>query len=578
MPFDGILTNKISEELNSILIGGRIGKIHQIGRDAIVIQIRATGKNYRLLLSCNAASARIHLTDRQFENPDTPPVFCMLLRKHFSGGIIKGITASEFERIVTIEAEVADDLGDRSMKRLIIEIMGRHSNIIILNKDNFIIDAMKHVDNKVNRVRELLPARAYVLPPAQDKLDPTLDDTLDALLKAAPQCGRKVESFLLDRLKGFSPVLCREICFRSEIYESTPANKLSFHELIRMTEVLKKMMDEEVFPILIYDDGTGKPVDFHCLKLLQYSSSKGFDTISGAVEEYFIIKNNKEFNTQKVKNLQYKVSKLLEKSEKRLAINLQTYEENKNYDEFRLFGELITANIYSLSKGMNTANVVNYYSEQNESVDIPLNKDKTPQQNAQIFFKKYNKSRTAFLYAQNEISVIRDEISYLESVLFAIENSDGSEQLSEIRMELLEQGYIKKMDRKGKKTPPIKVIPQKIMSKDGFEILIGQNNKQNDKLTLKLARHEDIWLHIKNFAGSHVVIKTEGKEVPDSTIIEAAEYAAWFSKARSSPKAEVDYTFVRHVKKPSGAKPGMVTYMNYYTVIVTPKEPQKSLS
>lgn len=582
MPFDGVLTNKIAKELNSILIGGRIGKIHQIGRDAVVMQIRALGANHRLLLCCNASSARIHLTERQFENPDKPPVFCMLLRKHFSGGIIKEISTSGFERIVTLEAEVTDDLGDRSLKKLIIEIMGRHSNIIILNKDSIIIDAMKHVDYEVNRVRELLPARPYVLPPAQDKLDPTLEDTLDTLLKAAPLCGRKAESFLLDRIKGFSPVLCREICFRAEIDESTPANKLTFHELIRITEVLKNMMDElesgAISPTLAFDDNTGKPIDFHCFKLLQYSSFKPFDTISGVVEEYYTLKNSREFNTQKAKNLQNKVSKLLEKSEKRLAINLQTYEENKNYDEFRLFGELITANIYSLSKGMDRASILNYYSEQNESVDIPLNKDKTPQQNAQAYFKKYNKSRTAFSYAQNELSVIKDEISYLESVLFAIENAEGTEQLSEIKMELLEQGYIKHLDKKGRKTPPTKILPQRIMSKDGFEILIGQNNKQNDKLTLKLARHEDMWLHIKNFAGSHVVIKTEGKEVPDTTIIEAAEYAAWFSKARSAPKAEIDYTRIRNVKKPSGAKPGMVIYVNYHTVVVTPREPQKSLS
>ncbi|MGI6084537.1 MAG: Rqc2 family fibronectin-binding protein [Acetivibrionales bacterium] len=573
MPFDGILTNKIAQELNSILLGGRIGKIHQIGRDAIVIQIRATGENHRLLLSCNASSARIHLTERQFENPDSPPVFCMLLRKHFSGGIIKGILTNDFERIVTIEAEVTDDLGDRSMKRLVIEIMGRHSNIIILNKDNIIIDAMKHVDSEMNRVRELLPARVYMLPPSQDKLNPALDNTLDKIVKAAPQCGRKTESFLLDRLKGFSPVLCREICFRTGIDGSTPANKLTFHELIRLTETIKNIMGEfGACPNLIYGDVADKPVDFHCVRLLQYSSYKSFDTISRVVEEYYTLKNGKEFNTQKAKNLQNVVSKLLEKSEKRLAINLSTYEENKNYDEFRLFGELITANIYALSKGMEKASVVNYYKE-NELVYIPLDKDKTPQQNAQAFFKKYNKARTAFLYAKNEIAVLRDEISYLESVLFAIENAESSDQLSEIRMELIEQGYSKPMGRKGRKTLPPKVLPQKIISADGFEILIGHNNKQNDKLTLKLARHEDIWLHIKNFAGSHVVIKTEGKEVPDSTIIEAAQYAAWFSKARSSTKAEVDYTHVRNVKKPSGAKPGMVIYVNYHTVIVTPKKP-----
>lgn len=577
MPFDGILTNKIAQELNLTLLGGRIGKIHQIGRDAIVIQIRAAGENHRLLLSCNASSARIHLTDRQFENPATPPVFCMLLRKYFSGGIIKSILTSGFERIITIEAEVTDDLGDRSMKRLVIEIMGRHSNIIILNKDNFIIDAMKHVDSEVNRVRELLPARAYALPPAQDKLDPASGDTLDKLIKAAPQCGRKVESFLLDRLKGFSPVLCREICFRAEIDESIPANELTFHELLRLTESLKSMMDElskaETSPNLIYDDNTGKPIDFHCIRLHQYSSYKTFDTISKAAEEFFALKNSKEFNTQKTKNLLNKVSKLLEKSEKRLAINLQTYEENKNYDDLRLSGELLTANIYALSKGMEKASVVNYYSENSEVMDIPLDKDKTPQQNAQAYFKKYNKARAAFLYAQNEIDVLKGEISYLESVLFAIESSEDSEQLSEISMELMEQGYTKPVNKKGRKSPPIKVLPERIISKDGFEILIGHNNKQNDKLTLKLARHEDIWLHIKNFAGSHVVIKTDGKEVPDTTLLEAAEYAAYFSQARSSTKAEVDYTFIRNVKKPSGAKPGMVIYVNYHTVNVTPKKP-----
>lgn len=576
MPFDGILTNKIAQELNHVLLGGRIGKIHQIGRDAIVIQIRAAGENHRLLLSCNASSARIHLSERQFENPDSPPVFCMLLRKHFSGGIIKGIWTNDFERIVTIEAEVTDDLGDRSVKRLVIEIMGRHSNIIILNKDNLIIDAMKHVGKDVNRVRELLPARVYMLPPSQDKLNPSSGDTTEKILKAAPQCGRKVESFLLDMLKGFSPVLCREICFRSKIDDSIPANELTFHELIRMTDVIKSMMDElfDSCPNLINDDAMGKPVDFHCVRLLQYSSYKSFDTISRTVEEYYTLKNSKEFNTQEAKSLQNSVSKLLEKSEKRLAINLATYEENKNYDELRLFGELITANIYALSKGMENASLVNYYSESNETVDIPLDKNKNPQQNAQAFFKKYNKARTAFLYAKNEIGVLQDEISYLESVLFAVENAEGSEQLPEIRLELIEQGYAKSVAKKGRKAPPIKVLPQKIISKDGFEILIGHNNKQNDKLTLKLARHEDIWLHIKNFAGSHVVIKTEGKEVTDSTLVEAAQYAAWFSKARSAPKAEVDYTHVRNVKKPSGAKPGMVIYVNYHTVIVTPKKPE----
>ncbi len=578
MPFDGILTNSIAKELNKTLSGGRIGKIHQIGRDALVIQIRAGGENYRLLISCNASSARIQLTERQFENPEAPPVFCMLLRKHISGGIIKGFNTNGFERIITIDTEAFDELGDRSIKKLVVEIMGRHSNILLLNKDDKIIDAMKHVDNEVNRVRELLPARTYILPPAQDKLNPATADTYQKLINMASQSGRKIESFLLDNLQGFSPVLCREICFRANIDDSKPANELTFIQLTQLMKVSEDFMSElqnnDSSPIMVIDSNTGKAIDFHCTNLLQYLDKKSFDTISSAVEAFYTQKNSREFNSQKSSDLQKTVARLLEKCEKRLAVNLMTYDQNKGYEEHRLFGELITANIYAISKGMEKASVINYYNDNGETVDITLNKDKNPQQNAQQYFKKYSKARTAFLYAEKEIQLLKEEISYLESILFAIENSDGQEQLQEIRMELFEQGYTKSNGQKGKKLQPIKSMPERILSKDGFEIFIGHNNKQNDKLTLKTARHEDIWLHIKNFAGSHVVIKADGKEVPDSTIVEAAEYAAWFSKARSSPKAEVDYTHIRNVKKPSGAKPGMVIYVNYHTVLVEPKKPE----
>lgn len=577
MPFDGILTNNIARELNQTLSGGRIGKIHQIKRDALVFQIRAGGENHRLLLSCNPSSARIHLTDRQYENPETPPVFCMLLRKHLSGGIIKEFFTNGFERIISIKADVTDDLGDKSEKILVIEIMGRHSNIILLNKDNIIIDAMKHIGSNVNRVRELLPARLYIPPPAQNKLDPTHESTILALLDEAPQCNRKVESFLLDKLQGFSPVLCREICFRAGIDDFIPANELTFHQLSRIADELTQLMAQFTgsgpSPTLVYDNNINKPIDYHCVNLTQYESSKSFDTISQTVESYYLQKNSSEFNTQRANNLYKNVSRLLEKSEKRLVINLHTYEENKGYDELRLFGELITANIYALSTGMEEASLINYYSEDNEPVIISLNKNRSPQQNAQSYYKKYNKSRTAFFYAKNEIEALKNEISYLESVLFSVGSAETPQQLAEIRLELYEQGFIKSTGKKGKGIQTVKILPQKMISKDGFEILIGHNNKQNDKLTLKTARHEDIWLHIKDFSGSHVVIKTEGKEVPDSTLIEAAEYAAYFSKARSSTKAEVDYTPIRNVKKPSGARPGMVTYINYHTLVVAPRRP-----
>ncbi len=578
MPFDGILAKNMAQELDALLTGGRIGKIHQMDRNAIVLQVRAKGENYRLLLSSNAASARIHLTEKQYENPETPPVFCMLLRKHLSGGIVKGIYTNGFERIITLEVESTDELGDRSVKKLVIEIMGRHSNIVLLNKDDKIIDAIKHVDIEVNRVRELLPARTYVLPPSQDKLDPTKAESLEALLKDAPSCARKVESFLLDRLQGFSPILCREVAFRAGIEDSIPACELTAQQWARLAKVLEKLMEElqskGPSPTLAFENSTARAIDFHCVHLTQYSDYKSFDLISTAVDTFFNLKNSREFNNQKANDLQKLVEKHLEKCEKRLAINLQTYEESQNFDELKLFGELITANIYALSKGMETARVVNYYSETGDTIEIPLNKDKNPQDNAQLYFKKYNKARTAYKYAQKEIDLLKQEIAYLESVLFAIENAEGSEQLSEIRMELYEQGYTKTAGGKGKKLQPVQALPLKVMSRDGFEILIGRNNKQNDKLTLKTARHEDIWFHIKNFSGSHVVIRTEGKTVPDSTKVEAAQYAAWFSKARSAPKVEVDFTAVKNVKKPSGSKPGMVIYVNYSTVVVTPKAPE----
>jgi len=578
MPFDGILTISMAKELNDMLSGGRIGKIRQIGHDALLMQIRAAGDNFRLLISCNPSSARIHLTERQLEGPDTPPVFCMILRKHLSGGIIKSFNTNGYERIITIETEVADELGDRSIKRLVVEIMGRHSNIILLNNDNKIIDAMRHVDSGINRVRELLPARPYVLPPSQDKSDPGSAETYEKLICLAHMSSRKVESFLLDNLQGFSPVLCREMCFRAGIDDNVPACELSPVQLAKLTETIKDFMSDiksgRLSPVLVRDNSDGKVIDFHCTDLTQYQDKEHFDTISGAIEAYYTRKYSREFISSQVSDLQKTVAKLLEKCEKRLDINLETYEENRDFDRFRLFGELITANIYSITKGMEKVSVVNYYSETGETVEIPLDKDKSPQLNAQQYFKKYSKARTAFLYAQEEIELLKKEISYLESILYAVENAEGTEQLQEIRMELFEQGYLKTFGPKGKKHQPVKAVPLKVISRDGFEIYIGQNNKQNDKLTLKTSRHEDIWLHIKNYAGSHVVIKAEGREVPDSTIVEAAEYAAWFSKARSSPKAEVDYTRIRNVKKPSGARPGMVIYTNYNTIVVMPRKPE----
>lgn len=577
MPFDGVLAYNMAKELNRFLAGGRINKIYQVDRDSVLLHIRAKGNNYSLLFSCNASAARLHITGKQFENPDTPPVFCMLLRKHLSGGIINSFYTNGYERIITMETEVTDELGDRNIKKLVIEVMGRHSNIILLTHDDKIIDSIKHVDFSVNRVREILPARHYILPPAQDKLSPDDPTVYDYLLNLAPVAERKISSFLLDKLQGFSPVLCREVCFRTGINDDKPANALTGEELNNLVRELKNLMRElsgnHATPSLVIDESTNKVIDFHCVELKQYGTRKTYNCISEAIEAFYSLKNSRELNNQRSNNLLKLIEKHLNKAEKRLDINIRTYEENKNYNDYKLFGELITANIYALKKGMEWATLINYYSPAGESITIPLDKNKNPQENAQQYFKKYHKAKTAFEYAEKETDILKAEISYLESVIFAIENAESPEQLNQIQTELYEQGYLSKPRQKGKMAKPAPVQPLKIQSQDGFEILIGRNNKENDKLTFKIARKEDLWLHIKNFPGSHVVIRTEGKEVPDTTLTEAAEYAAWFSKGRSASKVEIDYTQVRNVKKPSGAKPGMVIYVDYKTIVVNPREP-----
>jgi predicted ribosome quality control (RQC) complex YloA/Tae2 family protein len=578
MPFDGILTHFMAAELHGTLSGGRIGKIWQLGRDTIIMQVRAGGENYRLLASCNAASPRIHLTEKQYENPENPPVFCMLLRKHLSGAIIRGFRTNGFERVIIMEAESTDELGDRSAIRLVVEIMGRHSNIILLNRNNVIIDAIRHVDSDVNRVRELLPARPYISPPAQDKLDPSTEETLTEIRERAAGSSRKIEGLLLDTLQGFSPVLCRELCARAGIDEARSAGGLSGDEIDRLTHELGDMMSGlmkgGIRPAIVTAGQSGNYLDFHAVELIQYPASVSFETLSQAVDAFYHEHGKKEINSQRTMELVKSLGKQIEKCEKRLEAVVRSYEENKDYERFCLFGELITSNIYAISKGMDKARLLNYYSDAGEYVEIELDRDKNPQDNAQRYFKRYYKARSAFGYARDQMEALKAELAYLESVMFAVENSDDNNQLQDIRLELFEQGYLRVPPLRGKRAAEMKSSPMRLMSSDGFEILIGRNNKQNDRLTLKSSRHEDLWFHTKNFPGSHVVVRAEGRDIPESTILEAAGYAAWFSKARSAPKVEVDYTHIRNVKKPAGARPGMVIYVNYSTVMVAPKAPK----
>lgn len=577
MPFDGVVVKCIVNELSDILVGGRIEKIFQPESDEIIINLRAKGQNLKLLLSANPSYPRVHFTESSKDNPAAPPVFCMLLRKHLSGGKITGIEFHDFERIITIEAESVNELGDLSSKKLIIEIMGRHSNIILVSNEGRILDSIKHIDSDVNRVREIMPGRPYILPPAQDKLNPehTDIDLLLSELKTASETG--IEKQLLSLIKGFSPLLCREICFISEIDGRKPFGSLTEEELSSLkralTGVIGKIASNGFNPCIMYDDSAdGKPIDFHCLKIKQYVYSKSFDSMSTVLDLFFVEKDRIERSKQKKSDVLKLLNNNIDRCNKKLALQQDKLREVSEREKMKLSGELITANIYSLQKGLKKVSLLNYYSENQEYMEIPLDENLTPQENAQRYFKQYSKAKSAYISTNRQVEETLKELDYLEGVLQLLENCSSVQEIDEVRQELSEQGYLssKHFKNKSKKSKPSS--PLHFKSSDGFDIFIGKNNKQNDQLTLKMSASNDLWMHTQNIPGSHVIIKNNRQTIPDSTLLEAALLAAYHSKAKFSSGVPVDYTHVKNVKKPPGAKPGMVTYTNFKTIIVTPDE------
>jgi len=574
MPFDGIVAKAVADELNMKISGGRIYKIYHPERYTLIFHIRSNNTNYKLLLNCNANSARIHLTDLELENPSSPSMFCMLLRKHLLGGTIARVECLDFERIISLYVESSDELGDKSIKKVIIEIMGRHSNIILVNNNDKIIDAIKHIDQDINRVREIMPARTYVLPPPQDKTIPTELDA-DGFVGSLRYEHGSISKVLLNKIKGFSPLLCREICYRAGIDPDIPAMDIDPVKYLVLADVLNDLISSikstEYSPTVVIDVDSGKALDFHAVKLTQYGGFKEYNDLSEAIDDYFKYSTVKEHIKTKSNDLIKIVRQNIERCEKKINIHVSTIDENSNMDTLRLYGELITANIHLLKKGMTQCSLLNYYEPEETYVSIELDENLTPQENAQRYFKKYSKAKSAHAYATEQMIIAKRELDYLENVLYNLEEADSPEEVEEIREELRNQGYIRKTNRKGKNTQ--KPSPHGFTSSEGYPIWVGRNNVQNDELTLKFANSDDLWLHVKNIPGSHVIARVP-EPVPEKTLLEAASLAAWFSKARNSSKVQVDYTRAKYVRKPSGAKPGMVVYVNYKTVIVDPKNPE----
>lgn len=576
MAFDGFVTHGIVEELKKILLSGKIDKIYQPEKDELTISVRTPDGTFRLLLSAATANPRLHLSEAPRQNPINAPLFCMILRKHLSGGKIIAITQQGFDRVVKFDIECYTEMGDLTKKSLIIEIMGRHSNIILIQSDNKIIDSIKHIDFTTSGVRQVLPGLFYELPPAQDKCNPQ-EISSDALCAKIGKLSKDtlMDKFLVSEFIGMSPLLAREIVYRYSgdtkvLSGDVDPNKFARHTADFITSVISGTET----PCIIKDE-TEKPLAFSCAELNQFSGAGKIipcEFLSYAVEEFFSARDMHDRLTQKSSGTIKTITNNIDRCEKKIAIHRDILEKSKDRERYKIYGDLLTANLYKIEHGMSTVTVQNYYSENYEDITITLKPELSPSKNAQRYYKLYTKAKTAEEHSTEQLKSAREELAYLETVLDAVTRASSYADIAEIREELAEQGYISSGNPKKKKAQQ-KSKPLEFISSEGYTILVGRNNKQNDELTIRTAYSTDMWLHTKVIPGSHVIIRTNGTgEVPDNTLIEAAVIAAYYSKAQKSKGVGVDYTLIKNIRKPNGSKPGFVIYETNYTVYVDPDE------
>lgn len=579
MALDGFSISNIIYELKNTIIGGRVDKIYQPEKDEIVLQIRNKGNAYKLLLTANASSPRLHFSNIQKENPINAPLFCMVLRKHLASGKIVDITQPNFERIVNIQVESINELGDYSIKTLIFEIMGKHSNIILIDDKNTILESIKHISFDKSSVREVLPSKTYVLPPSQDKKDPlktNFDEFLYIIKNSIPT---KIQQLIYKSYNGISPILSSEICHNADIDPSKNIEELSNNQINDLYNSLNNIVmlntQKQFNPQIIYNENESildfTVFDFNMFKHL---NKKYFSSISELLEFFYKSKDLTYRLNQKSQDLKRLISQNIERCVKKKDIQQKTLKDIENRDTLKLYGELITSNIYAIKKGMTKVKLNNFYSENFEEIEIRLDPNLTPAENAQKYFKKYNKEKRTFIALQDQIKQNNEELLYLESVLSSVSSCTDEYDIKEIRAELSEQGFLKrqKNSKNNKQKSSKRAKPLHYISSDGFHIYVGKNNTQNDELTLRFAKPLDMWFHTKDIAGSHVIVVSDGKEIPNSTLNEAANLAAYYSKATNSSLVPVDYTPKKFIKKPNGAKPGMVIYETNKTAYITPNE------
>ncbi|MCM3113996.1 NFACT family protein [Neobacillus sp. MER 74] len=561
MSFDGLFTKAMVDELVRSLKGGRINKVHQPYKNEVILTIRANGVNQKLLLSAHPSYARVQFTEESYDNPSEPPMFCMLLRKHIEGYILEDIYQKETDRMIVLEIKGRNEIGDISYKQLIIEIMGRHSNIVLVDKSrNIILDSIKHVSFAVNSHRAIMPGQPYVFPPEQHKQDPFHCDQDDLLRKIDYNAG-KIDRQLVEQFAGISPLFAKEVIFQSGL-----ANRATVPGTF--IGMVKKVASGDIFPSIISAGGKDA---FYLFPLEHLKGEiKTYPTLSEMLDRFYFGKAERDRVKQQGNDIERFIHNEKEKNEKKIDKLNVTLKEAERAEQFQRYGELLTANLYAANKGMREIEVLDYYDESGGTIIIPLDPRKTPSENAQKYFSKYQKAKNAVEIVIEQIEKAQVEVSYFDNLLQQVQAASPKD-IQEIREELVEGGYIRERQKKKlKKAQNAKPVLDHFKSSDGTDIIVGKNNKQNDYLTNKLAARDEIWLHTKDIPGSHVVIRS--KEPSSETIREAAILASYFSKARNSSSVPVDFTKIRYVKKPSGAKPGFVIYDNQQTVYVTPDE------
>lgn len=559
MSFDGIVTRAITNELNETIQSGRIMKIYQPTETELVFTVRSNRKKQTLLLSAHPSYARFHLTEDQYHNPKEPPMLCMLLRKHLIGGFIERIEQVDMERIVKFHIRTRNEVGDETMKTLIIEVMGKHSNILLVDEDEgHMLDSIKHLPPSQNRHRTIMPGQPYKLPPEQGKINP-VDLDPDSFIRKLDFNSGKMDKQILNVVMGFSPMITKEIVHRAGLGGSQTV-KEAYREIREI--ILNHAYEPQIH--------RAEKEQFYVIPLHAFSDDvEKFESVSAMLDDYYSGKAERDRVKQQAGDLHRFLKNERDKNKRKIKKHETTLKKSESAEEYQKLGELLTAHMHMVKTGDESVTVVDYYDPDQSEMTIELNPNKTPSENAQSYFQTYAKLKKSKEVVQIEIQKAEDEILYFDRLIQQVETA-REEDIEEIREELREQGYLKKKPatKGNRKNKPQKPKPESFESTDGTLIYVGRNNKQNEYLTNRMANKMDIWLHAKDIPGSHVVIRDE--DPSEDTLFEAAQLAANFSKSSRSSSVPVDYTRIRHVKKPSGAKPGFVTYDQQQTLFVTP--------